>query len=267
MRVLLAVVAHPDDEAFGMGGTLARYAAAGCAVYVATATRGEAGQIAGETATPANLPLVRERELRCACRAYGVHPPIFLDYLDGQLPMVHQGQAVGKVVRVIRELQPDVMITFGPDGIYGHYDHIAVHRWATIAYDLANDPDCFPGQLEGECRPHQVRKLYYQVLPEEELEEWRAQGQRPVVMMDDVPFPMIGWKRGDITTVIDISAHAEAKMAGMVCHRSQIGDEGAWTSDEARASRMFKEETYVLARSTVERTEGVEDDLFSGLED
>ena len=102
MRVLMAVVAHPDDEAFGMGGTLARYAAEGCAVYVVTATRGEAGQIAGETATPANLPLVRERELRCACRAYGAQPPIFLDYVDGQLPIVNQGQAVGKLVRVIR---------------------------------------------------------------------------------------------------------------------------------------------------------------------
>ena len=84
-------------------------------------------------------------------------------------------------------------------------------------------------------------------------------------MMDGVPFPMIGWKRGDITTVIDISARADAKMAGMRCHRSQIGDESQWTGEEARVSRMFKEETYVLARSTVERGEGVEDDLFAGL--
>lgn len=266
MSVLMAVVAHPDDEAFGMGGTLARYAAKGCAVYVVTATRGEAGQIAvAEAATPANLPLVRERELRCACRAYGVHPPIFLDYVDGQLPMVHQGQAVGKLVRVIRELRPQVVITFGPDGIYGHYDHIAVHRWAIIAYDLANDPDCFPGQLEGECRPHQIDKLYYQVLPGEELEAWRAQGQVPAVMMDGVPFSFVGWKRGDITTVIDISAQAEAKRAGLLCHRSQVGDESAWSDEEAWASRLFKEETYVLARSTVERVDGVEDDLFAGL--
>jgi LmbE family N-acetylglucosaminyl deacetylase len=266
MRTLMAVVAHPDDEAFGMGGTLSRYAAEGCAVYVVTATRGEAGQIAvAEAATPASLPLVRERELRCACRAYGAHPPIFLDYLDGQLPIVNQGQAVGKLVRVIRELRPEVVLTFGPDGIYGHYDHIAVHRWATIAYDLANDPDCFPGQIEGECQPHQVSKLYYQVLPEEELEEWRAQGQQAAVMMDGVPFPMIGWKRGDITTVIDISAHAEAKRAGLLCHRSQVGDESAWTDEGARASRLFREETYVLARSTVEHREGVEDDLFAGL--
>ena len=177
MGVLMAVVAHPDDEAFGMGGTLARYAAEGHVVYVVSATRGEAGQIAGEVAAPANLPVVRERELGCACRAYGARPPMFLDYLDGQLPIVHQGQAVGKLVRLIRELRPDVIITFGPDGVYGHYDHIAVHRWATIAYTLANDPDCFPGQLDEVCQPHQVHKLYYQVLLEEELEERPGQSR------------------------------------------------------------------------------------------
>ncbi len=106
---LMAVFAHPDDEAFGTGGTLARYAAEGCDVYVVTATRGEAGEIAEpDMATKANLPLVRERELRCACQQYGAHPPIFLDYLDGQLTVVHQGQAVGKLVRLIRQLKPDV---------------------------------------------------------------------------------------------------------------------------------------------------------------
>lgn len=114
-------------------------------MYLVTATRGEAGEIARPgLATPANLPAVREAELRCACQSYGIHPPIFLDYQDGQLPIVRQGQAVGKLVRIIRQLRPQVMITFGPEGIYGHYDHLAVHRWASAAYELAADPDCFP---------------------------------------------------------------------------------------------------------------------------
>ena len=162
-KTILAIFAHPDDEAFGTGGTLARYAAEGHDVYLITATRGEAGQIAAPgLATPANLPFVRERELACACQIYGIHPPILLNYQDGQLAVVHQGQAVGKLVRHIREIRPDVVTTFGPDGIYGHYGHIAVHRWATIAVDLAADPDCFP-DLDL-CQPHRVGKVYFRTL-------------------------------------------------------------------------------------------------------
>ncbi|MGB9300696.1 MAG: PIG-L family deacetylase, partial [Anaerolineae bacterium] len=78
---LMAFFAHPDDEAFGTGGTLAKYAAEGCDVYLVTATRGEAGEIVvPDLTTPAALPFVRERELRCACEIYGIHPPRFLDY-------------------------------------------------------------------------------------------------------------------------------------------------------------------------------------------
>ena len=88
----MAVFAHPDDEAFGVGGTLSKYAAEGHNVYLVTATRGEAGQITEpDLATPASLPHVRERELRCACQTYGIHAPRFLGYVDGQLPVVHQG--------------------------------------------------------------------------------------------------------------------------------------------------------------------------------
>ena len=102
---LMVVLAHPDDEAFGVGGTLARYAAEGCDVHLVCATRGEAGGIAEpDMATKANLPTVREQELRCACETLGIQPPHLLDYVDGQLPIVNQGQAVAKVVRLIREL-------------------------------------------------------------------------------------------------------------------------------------------------------------------
>jgi LmbE family N-acetylglucosaminyl deacetylase len=108
---LMAVFAHPDDEAFAVGGTLAKYAAQACDVYLVSATRGELGEIRdSDLATAANLPFVREQELRCACEVYGIHPPRFLDYVDGQLAIVHQGQAVGKLVRLIRELRPQVLL-------------------------------------------------------------------------------------------------------------------------------------------------------------
>ncbi len=265
---LMAFFAHPDDEAFGTGGTLAKYASQGCDVYLVTATRGEAGQIVvPDLATPANLPYVRERELRCACEVYGVHPPRFLDYPDGLLPIVHQGQAVGKLVRIIRELRPQVLITFGPEGIYGHYDHIAVHRWATIAFDLAADAECFPGQLEDGCVPFQVSKLYFRVLSEERLAAMSEDGAPPTVMMDGVPFPIVGRSTEQITTIVDVSDFAEAKLAGLRCHVSQVGYEDPFgeSPEEVLREPWFRQESFQLARSSVGWPKERETDLFAGL--
>ncbi len=263
---LMAVFAHPDDEAFGTGGTLTKYAAEGCDVYLVTATRGEAGQIAEpDLATPVNLPHVREQELRCACQIYGIHPPRFLDYVDGQLPLVHQGQAVGKLVRLLRELQPQVLVTFGPDGIYGHYDHIAVHRWATIAVHLAADPDCFPDPEV--CEPHQVSKVYFRALPQEQVAAMAEGGKPAAVMMDGIPFYFVGYRQDEITTVIYVSGHLEAKLAGIRCHATQLGRHNRFadTPDEVLHETWFRQETFLLASSTVGWPQGVETDLFAGL--
>ena len=269
---LMAVFAHPDDESFGVGGTLAKYAAEGHDVHLVTATRGEAGRIAEpDLATPANLPAVRERELRRACETYGINPPHLLDYVDGQLPIVHQGQAVGKLVQLIRQIMPDVLLTFGPDGAYGHYDHIAVHRWATIAFDLSNDPDCFPGQALGECRPHQVSKLYYLALAEERLADMTSDGRPnagpPAVMMDGVPFAFVGRPSEEITTVIDVSDFAATKVSGIQCHVTQVGRQSIWSalSDEDMRDPWLQQETFVRARSVVDIPPGVEVDLLAGL--
>ncbi len=263
----MAIFAHPDDEAFGTGGTLAKYAAEGHDVYLVTATRGESGQISEpELATPANLPYVREQELRCACQIYGIHPPFFLDYVDGQLPIVNQGQAVGKLVRLIRELEPDVIITFGPDGIYGHYDHIAAHRWATIAADLAADPDCFP-DLDL-CDPHRVSKVYFRTLTTNQVAQI-SEGDKPAaVMMDGVPFYFVGLPESEITTVIDVGPYAEAKLKGIKCHATQVGrnDRYAEELEEARAEPWFMKELFVLAKSSIAAPAGVETDLLAGLD-
>lgn len=265
---LMAFFAHPDDEAFGTGGTLARYAAEGCDVYLVTATRGEAGQIVvPDLANPANLPYVREKELACACEIYGINPPRFLEYPDGLLPMIHQGQAVGRLVRVIRELKPQVLITFGRDGIYGHYDHIAVHRWATIAFDLAADPACFPEQLGTPCELHQVSKLYFRALPKEQITAMSEDGSPPVIMMDGVPFHITGHPREEITTAIDVSDYVDAKLSGIQCHASQVGYDTPFadTPEEVLNWPWFREETFVLGRSTVGWPEETEIDLFAGL--
>lgn len=265
---LMAVFAHPDDEAFGTGGTLSRYAAEGIDVYLVTATRGEAGEIAEpDLATSAELPYVREQELRCACETYGIHPPRFLDYADGLLPIVHQGQAVGKVVRLIRELRPQVVITFGPEGIYGHYDHIAVHRWTTIAVNLAADAGCFPHHAGGTCEPHQVSKVYYRVLPQEYVDRRAEDGRPAALMMDGVPFYMVGRGPDEITTVIDVSDYVEQKLRGIQCHATQVGRHNRFAeqADEVIRDPGFRNEHFLLARSTVGRPEEVETDLFAGL--
>jgi LmbE family N-acetylglucosaminyl deacetylase len=267
-RTLMAVFAHPDDEAFGTGGALSKYAAEGYDVYLVTATRGEAGEIAEpELATCADLPYVREQELRCACEIYGIHPPRFLDYADGLLPLIHQGQAVGKVVRLIRELKPQVLITFGPEGIYGHYDHIAVHRWTTIALDMAADSDCFPHHADGSCEPHQVSKCYYRVMPESFIQDRADRGEPTAMMMDGVPFPFVGWPREEITATIDVRDHVDQKLRGIQCHATQVGRESRWSDarEEVLADPGVSLEHYVLAHSTVGWPEGRETDLFARL--
>jgi LmbE family N-acetylglucosaminyl deacetylase len=267
---LMAVFAHPDDEAFGSGGSLAKYAAEGCDVYLVTATRGEAGQIAEpDLASQVNLPFVREQELRCACRIYGMHSPIFMEYVDGQLTQVHQGQAVARLVRILRELKPQVLLTFGPEGIYGHYDHLAVHRWATIAVELAADPEWFPEQLCDTCHPHQVSKLYFRTLTQEQVAAMAEaeDGKRAAVMMDDVPFYFVGRKPEEITTVVDVTDFVQAKLDGIRCHATQIGRRNRFadTPDEVMHEIWFCQESYILAHSTVGWPQTVETDLLAGL--
>jgi LmbE family N-acetylglucosaminyl deacetylase len=172
---------------------------------------------------------------------------------------------VGKLVQIIRQLRPQVLITFGPDGIYGHYDHLAVHRWATIAYDLAADPDCFPDR--DACQPHQVSKLYYRIMPQEALDARSPDGRPAAVMMDGVPFPFVGYPASEITAVIDVSAFVEPKRQGILCHATQVGDASSYSTspDEVLADRWFRHETFRLARSTVGWPDDVEQELLARL--
>ena len=132
---LLAVLAHPDDEAFRCGGTLARLARRGVRVHLLTATRGGAGSCGDPPlCTPEELPALRERELRSACAALGIEPPVLLDYHDGALIEVDEEEAVAQVMGIIRELRPQVLLTWPPDGVSGHPDHVAVSRWTGEAF-------------------------------------------------------------------------------------------------------------------------------------
>jgi LmbE family N-acetylglucosaminyl deacetylase len=132
---LLGVFAHPDDEVFCAGGTLAKYSAGGCETIVVSATRGEAGQIRdASVATRSTLGTVREKELRAACDRLGVSEVRLLEHVDGTLCELSRSELVAEVAAVIEDVRPDVVITFGADGAYGHPDHVTVGEVTTEAF-------------------------------------------------------------------------------------------------------------------------------------
>src|SRR6266498_5435489 len=157
---LLGVFAHPDDETFCAGGTLAKYVAAGWEVMVISATSGQAGQIRDPlAATRRTLGQVREREFYAACQQLGVRHAQVLDYMDGTLQDVEEHELTGAVVQIIRAFRSDVVITFGPDGAYGHPDHIAIGAATTRAFEQAGSARYFPEQTTAGRRPHQAGQL------------------------------------------------------------------------------------------------------------
>ncbi|MCB0224683.1 MAG: PIG-L family deacetylase [Anaerolineae bacterium] len=163
---LLCVLAHPDDEVFCAGGTLALAAASGIETMVVSATRGEAGQIQdARIATRRTLGRVREGELLQSTQQLGVHHSLCLDYGDGTLAEVEPVRLVNDITRIIRDFRPDTVITFGPDGAYGHPDHIAIGAATTEAVKVSGDVRQFPEHRALGLAPHTPDRLYYSYFP------------------------------------------------------------------------------------------------------
>ena len=163
---IMAIFAHPDDEVFCAGGTLARYATQGAETVVISATSGQAGQILDmHLARRETLGSVRATELQASCQHLGITHVECWDYPDGALADVPREQVVGDVVRAIRQYQPHVIITFGADGAYGHPDHVAIHEITTEAFYLAGDTHQYLKSLE-KYAAHQPDKLYYAYFPQ-----------------------------------------------------------------------------------------------------
>jgi LmbE family N-acetylglucosaminyl deacetylase len=162
---LLGVFAHPDDEVFCAGGTLAKYVSYGSEAMVVSATRGQGGQIrdAG-AATRRTLGQVREGELQQACSILGVQHALCLDYPDGELARVDRVALSEDVLHIASDFRPDVVITFGPEGAYGHPDHIAISEATTEAFRRAR----VDGPAEGPSRPAPSR-LFHSLFPRSRL--------------------------------------------------------------------------------------------------
>lgn len=221
----MAVLAHPDDESLGVGGTLAKYASEGVDVFLVTATRGDAGRYRGLPPTdpghpgPETLAKIRETELRTAASALGVREVSLLDYRDQQLDSANPREAVAAIVGHVRRIQPDVVITFGPDGAYGHPDHIAISQFTTAAMVAAADPAF---RCSGTAAAHAVSKLYYIAWPEAPWKAYQAAFRKLVSTVDGVERQAVPWAEWAITTVIDTRKFWPAVWRAISCHESQI---------------------------------------------
>ena len=277
MRTLLAVFAHPDDESFGPGGTLARYASESVSVHLICATGGEAGETGlAESGGGTDLACRREGELRCAASALGLADVHLLGFRDSGMPgsaandhpealaQAKTEDVAERVASVMRRLRPQVVITFDPAGGYGHPDHIAIHRATVAAWDFT----C--SQTPPQRRP---QKLYYVAFPHALL-RWAIRVM-PLIGID----PERVGKNGDInlrrmlahespvSARIDVRRFADVKRRAVACHSSQISRSGTFSGRLAGgiARRWLTTETFHRAVPAARRFEPVEKDLFDGV--
>ena len=241
---ILAIFAHPDDEGFGAGGTLALLVGRGHRLTLVCATNGDVGQISDPAlATPETLGQVRQQELRNAMTVTGVSDLRFLNYRDSGMAgtpdndndaCLYQADSetvVGQVRAIIDEVKPDLVITHDPTGGYGHPDHITISRHTTEAVEA-----CQPAPL-----------LYYLCFPRSSFQRmWRKMidlGIKPPFGGDDVE--LMGTPDGEVTTVKDITEFLDVKKDSVNCHRTQIDPDGAFAQlpeefiDEIMSTEYF----------------------------
>jgi len=223
----MAVVAHPDDESLGMGGTLAKYASEGVDVFLLTATRGDSGRYRGhrpgDPQHPGSTALatIREAELRAAASALGVCEHSLLDYHDQHLDLANPREVITAILEHLRRVKPDVVLTFGPDGAYGHPDHIAISQFTTAAIIAAAFP-AFPHTEIDAARPHAVSKFYYLAWPQSTWTAYQAAFRKLVSTVDGVERQAVPWPDWEITSVIDTRNYWSTVWQAISCHELQI---------------------------------------------
>ena len=244
---ILAVFAHPDDEGFGCGGTLAALVAEGHRVTLICATNGDVGEISDPAlATPKTLPSVRQGELRAAMDLTGISDVRFLNYRDSGMPgwedndhprSLFQAPAetvVEQVAAVIRELRPDIVITHDPTGGYGHPDHVTICQRTETAVER--------------CRDESGPLLYYVCFPRSFFQlMWNKMvelGLRPPFSADDTD--ALGTPDDEVTTTVNVRRYVAVKKESLERHRTQIERDGPFSKlpqdfmDEIMSSEFFQ---------------------------
>ena len=272
-RRLMAVLAHPDDESLGVGGTLAKYAAEGADVFLLTATRGDGGRYhghpKGDARHPGALALgnIREAELRAAAAALGVREVSLLDYHDQRLDAADPREAARLVAMQIRRVRPDVVITFGPDGVYGHPDHIAISQFTTAAVVHAGDAAFAAGNDAAAAPPHAVSKLYYLAWPQSTWDAYQAAVRTLSATVDGVERHAVPWPDWAITTTIDTSRVWATVWDAVSCHASQLGAyERLRDLPPEHHGTLWGRQSFYRVFSTVNGGRTRETDLFEGVE-
>jgi N-acetyl-1-D-myo-inositol-2-amino-2-deoxy-alpha-D-glucopyranoside deacetylase len=292
-RRMLLVHAHPDDETIGTGATMARYAAEGAHVTLITCTLGEEGEVLvpdllGLRAEDADqLGGYRIAELTAAMRRLGVTDHRFLggpgrwrdSGMMGTPANEHPrcfwradlAEAVRELVAVVREVRPQVLVTYDENGGYGHPDHIQAHRVAMAAFEAAADPG-YAG--EAGAPPWQVAKVYWGALPrsvlQAGLDALRAAGETSffggIERAEDLPFAI---EDDLVSTEIDAREQLDAKMDAMRAHATQISVDGPFFAQSNNiGQRAMGIEYFRLDRGTpgpADGEHGREADLFAGL--
>lgn len=278
---LLAVHAHPDDEVFG-GGALARAADEGVRVVLVTATSGEEGEIRDPGLDPedarARLGAIREAELRAAAALLGITEVHLLGYRDSGMAGTPANEdpnnfhnadpeaVTARLVRLIRQTHPQVIVTYDERGNYGHPDHIAAHRAAVAAFDASGDPARFP---TSGLSPWQPQKLYYTAFPRGDLLRFREIARERGMPTDEEESEddLEAYTVPDekITTRVDVRPWVGRKVAAMRAHRTQIPEDSFMLNmPDDLLELVWGTESFVRARSLVDAPEH-EDDLFAGL--
>jgi LmbE family N-acetylglucosaminyl deacetylase len=259
---LLGVFAHPDDDAYGIGGTLALERDR-LEPTVILATSGGAGEISDPAlATPENLAEVREGEERAALAALGwpEAPVHFLRYPDGRLKDVDSAELEERLVGLMAQIRPHVVVTFGPEGITKHDDHITIGQAATDAFHRAR---AAAGGEAGDA----FRRLYYNAIPRTDIDAfWRALREAGVDIGDpEGPFMPRGVPDETVAVRVDCSPVMGTKLAGIMAHATQWNEFGLMPPDMQR--RFLSEECFVQAWPPVTEPRGATaGSLFDGLD-
>jgi len=274
---LLGAFAHPDDEGI-VSGALLQYSTSGVETGLVCATRGEVGEIADPAlATPENLGQVREGEMRAAAEVLGVHNLWFLDYRDSGMAgtpenadarafaQASAAEVVGKLVKIIREFRPQVIVTFDESGAYGHPDHIAIYRYTTSAFHAAADavqyPDLGPA--------HSVSKLYYSSFPRSALRaigEWMST-QNYEGSFSGLDPEKLGMPDEQISVWLNVEPWREQKDRSRSMHRTQLDPNNLMAKIPEEIQRNWRNhECYQLAASRVGPDVPGENDLFARIQ-
>jgi LmbE family N-acetylglucosaminyl deacetylase len=260
----MCVLAHPDDESLGTGGSLAYYASQGVETTLVCATRGERGWNgpADEYPGEAGLGRLREAELRAAGDVLGLREIIFLDYIDGDLDQADANEAMAKIAAQLRRIKPHVVISFGPDGAYGHPDHIAICQMTSGAILRAADAGFSTDGLPA----YAVPKFYYKVWTKEEGDIYQSVFGKITMTIDGVVRGQVDWEDWAITTRIDASAHWQTVWKAVACHRTQLPNYSLLeTLSDEQHRVLWGMQGFYRVFSLVNGGRKTETDLFEGL--